>query len=194
MRSIKFTEEELEFLKGQYELELIEAEKYITEIRNLLKKLGNVSAESPKTDKLSRKKGRGRRPKEESKENISMAAVESGEGKKKKGKRGRPKKRGPKKGSKRNPEKTLKASAPEAEVKLPAIKPIEKKAIAKQVLKSAVSGKAAKTKPAKAKKEIKKPTPKKTPKKQALKKETPLTVSPSVQVTEPDVTPAAEIK
>ena len=36
MRSIKFTEEELEFLVGQYKLELVEAEKYTEEIKNIL--------------------------------------------------------------------------------------------------------------------------------------------------------------
>ncbi len=38
MKTIKFSENELEFLKNHYELELIEAENYIAEIKNILQK------------------------------------------------------------------------------------------------------------------------------------------------------------
>lgn len=60
MKTIKFSENELEFLKNHYELELIDAENYVSEIKNILKKLGKeliaVEAEKPK-------KRRGRPPK-----------------------------------------------------------------------------------------------------------------------------------
>jgi hypothetical protein len=152
MRSIKFTEAELEFLKGQYELELIEAEKYIGEIRNLLKKLGSISADVTKTSIPSKKKGRGRSPREASQEKVKILSEETKQSKKKAGKRGRPKKRGPKKGSKRVPLKAVKSSEPKAEIILPGVIPVEKKSVIKQDLKKVASGKAAKAKTDKTKK------------------------------------------
>jgi hypothetical protein len=45
MRAIKFSESELEFLKNHYELELLDAENYVGEIKNILKKLGVIEKE-----------------------------------------------------------------------------------------------------------------------------------------------------
>jgi len=61
MKSIRFSESELEFLKNHYELELVEAENYIAEIRNILAKLGVLakaaSAEKP-AGRTGKKRGR----------------------------------------------------------------------------------------------------------------------------------------
>ena len=128
MPSIKFTETELEFVVGQYELELIEAEKYISEIRNILKKLGVISKDISGKNEIKKKRGRGRPAKAVSPEaRIASAEKSSKTKKKKKGKPGRPKKRGPKKGSKR----TIKPSLKPVESKVPltkaaAIKPAVK--------------------------------------------------------------------
>ena len=45
MKSIKFSESELEFLQNHYELELLDAENYVGEIKNILKKLGTIEKE-----------------------------------------------------------------------------------------------------------------------------------------------------
>jgi hypothetical protein len=42
MKAIKFSESELEFLQDHYELELLDAENYVGEIKNILKKLGAI--------------------------------------------------------------------------------------------------------------------------------------------------------
>ena len=63
MKSIKFTELELEFLRTQYQLELLEAEKYVQEVKNLLVKLGVKPAT---TEAVSEKKSRRGRKKVES--------------------------------------------------------------------------------------------------------------------------------
>lgn len=141
MRSIKFTEAELEFLQGQYQLELIEAEKYIVEIKNILKKLGRTAANVAETSAPPKKKGRGRPPREANTEQIkTLSEKPAAAVKKKKGKRGRPKKRGRKKGSKRISPKIMKAvNEKTAGVSNPALKPLEIKAVtkAKPVLKKA---------------------------------------------------------
>jgi hypothetical protein len=58
MKSIKFTEQELDFLRTQYQLELVEAEKYVQEVKSLLKKLGVPSTkdDTPEKRKPGRKK------------------------------------------------------------------------------------------------------------------------------------------
>jgi hypothetical protein len=45
MKAIKFSESELEFLQNHYELELLDAENYVHEIKNILKKLGVIEKE-----------------------------------------------------------------------------------------------------------------------------------------------------
>lgn len=60
MKSIRFSESELEFLKNHYELELVEAENYITEIKNILAKLGVLAKEAiaEKPAKSGKRRGR----------------------------------------------------------------------------------------------------------------------------------------
>lgn len=62
MKAIKFTDSELEFLIHHYELELIEAEAYMGEIRGILKKLGVISKETvvEQPVKVAKKRGRPR--------------------------------------------------------------------------------------------------------------------------------------
>lgn len=90
MKSIKFTAQELELLRNQYQLELVEAEKYVQEIKNILEKLGvpQIEDKNPPKKKPGRKrepvtpveetpvkKGkRGRKPKEQS---LPIAPVET---------------------------------------------------------------------------------------------------------------------
>lgn len=66
MKSIKFTDQELEFLITQYQLELVEAEKYVQEVKNLLVKLGvkPVSSESVPATKVKRGRKKAEPPKE----------------------------------------------------------------------------------------------------------------------------------
>lgn len=67
MKSIKFSENELEFLKNHYELELADAENYVSEIKNILTKLNKL--EKPViAEKAGKKTGKKRgRPKKEQK-------------------------------------------------------------------------------------------------------------------------------
>jgi len=128
---------------GQYELELIEAEKYIGEIKNILKKLGVISKDISGKNEIKKKRGRGR----PSKALTAEAKQVSGEKfpetkKKKKGKPGRPRKRGPKKDSKRKANAIVKpveaktAVPKAAEIKRAAKKVVKKKKPARQSAKS----------------------------------------------------------
>jgi len=65
MKPIKFSESELEFLQNHYELELLDAENYVGEIKNILKKLGKIEKEKEVAgEKTSRNTGKKRgRPK-----------------------------------------------------------------------------------------------------------------------------------
>ena len=63
MKTIKFTDKEIDFLRDQYEMELEEAEKYIESTMNILEKLGStVSKKVIEPIEKSAKK-RGRKPK-----------------------------------------------------------------------------------------------------------------------------------
>lgn len=65
MKAIKFSESELEFLQNHYELELSDAENYVVEIKNILKKLGVSDTEITK-EKPAKSTGKKRgRPKKE---------------------------------------------------------------------------------------------------------------------------------
>jgi len=150
MPSIKFTESELEFLVGQYELELIEAEKYIGEIKNILKKLGVISKDISGKKEIKKKRGRGRPAKDSGFKISSFTEEKSAEPKAKKySKPGRPKKRGPKKGSRRK----VKPSLQPVEAKVPVAKAADVKPLAKKVPKQAkpvkLSAKRKKQKPLK---------------------------------------------
>jgi peptidoglycan hydrolase CwlO-like protein len=70
MKSIRFSETELEFLKAHYELELEEAKKYIEDVKGILKKLG---AELEQDVDEKPKKRRGRPPKKASEKKETEA-------------------------------------------------------------------------------------------------------------------------
>lgn len=65
MKSIKFSDEQLEFLREQYTEELANAEKYVEQVKEILKKLGaEVKASKIGTDQpVKVEKKRGRKPK-----------------------------------------------------------------------------------------------------------------------------------
>ena len=65
MKAIKFNESELDFLRNHYELELSDAENYVTDIKNILNKLG-VSIDKTVKEKpaITEGKKRGRKKKE----------------------------------------------------------------------------------------------------------------------------------
>ena len=184
MRSIKFNEAELEFLVGQYELELIEAEKYVGEIKNILNKLGVISKDVSGKKEIKKKRGRGRPAKAVTPETKQTSAEKSAEPKKKsKGKPGRPKKNGRKKGSKRKPEVVTKPLKSDIAVVTPAKSLTAPKRKAKTAPKSKAKTapkKKAKTAPKKKiktapKKKIKTAPANPAPKKSVLP-ESPLTV------------------
>jgi len=130
MPSIKFTAAELEFLVGQYELELIEAEKYVGEVKNILKKFGVISKDIPGKNELKKKRGRGRPAKISVNEAKIPAEKKEEAPKKKKGKPGRPKKRDTKKGLKLSvvtAPKPVGTKVPT--VKAAALKPAKKKPV-----------------------------------------------------------------
>ncbi|MCK9421346.1 MAG: hypothetical protein M0Q38_01985 [Bacteroidales bacterium] len=88
MKSVKFNDSELEFLINHYELELIDAENYIAELKNILKKLGATEKKTTEiastAAEIKVKKGKPGRPRK-IKPDSSITTH-------KKGKRGRPKK------------------------------------------------------------------------------------------------------
>ncbi len=73
MRSIKFSDLELDFLKGHYEQELRDVEKYADELKAMLRKLGGkvaaVTAEKPE----KKKRGRRGRPRKVAAEQPVLA-------------------------------------------------------------------------------------------------------------------------
>src|ERR1039457_4130920 len=62
MKSIKFSDSELMFIRQQYQVELEEAETYVENLRNILKKINSPTMEK-ETIEVIEKKRRGRRPK-----------------------------------------------------------------------------------------------------------------------------------
>jgi hypothetical protein len=65
MKAIKFNEAELEFLQSHYELELLDAENYVGEIKNILKKLGVFEKEIAKEKPAKKSVKKSGRPKKE---------------------------------------------------------------------------------------------------------------------------------
>ena len=117
MKSIKFNDSEIEFLITHYEQELVEVENYLSDLKNLLKKLGAKEKKSvvpaavtaePKTKKT--KKGKpGRPPKAKTEE--APAPVVAEKKPKTKAKAGRTKTKATAKKTRQN-KKTTKAPAP----------------------------------------------------------------------------------
>jgi hypothetical protein len=81
MKAIKFNEAELEFLQSHYELELIDAENYVGEIKNILKKLGvfekEIAKEKP-VKKSGKKPGRPKKEKTPVVETVATPVVKPG--------------------------------------------------------------------------------------------------------------------
>ena len=78
MKTIKFNEAELEFLQTHYELELLDAENYVDEIKNILKKLGVVEKEVTKEKPVKtsgKKRGRPTKEKKPVAEKIAVPAL-----------------------------------------------------------------------------------------------------------------------
>lgn len=73
MKAIKFSESELEFLQNHYELELYDAENYVSEIKNILKKLGVIEKEIIKEKPAKVKSKQRGRPKKE--KNIAAEII-----------------------------------------------------------------------------------------------------------------------
>ena len=63
MKSITFSEKELDFLRKQYQVELEEAEEYVKNIRNILDKVGSSENMAVPEPKVQEPKKRGRKPK-----------------------------------------------------------------------------------------------------------------------------------
>jgi hypothetical protein len=79
MKTIKFSEKELGFIRQQYQVELEEAEEYVENLKNILKKIGNAEASASSEEVASEPKRRGRKPKAK----LEVAAVEPAEKKRK---------------------------------------------------------------------------------------------------------------
>ena len=62
MKSIKFSDNELDFIHQQYQIELEEAETYVENLKNILKKIGSTP-KGIETIEITEKKRRGRKPK-----------------------------------------------------------------------------------------------------------------------------------
>jgi len=117
MKSIKFNDSEIEFLITHYEQELVEVENYLSDLKNLLKKLGAKEKKSmvpaavtaePKTKKT--KKGKpGRPPKVKTEETPAPVVAEKKP--KAKAKVGRSKTKATAKKTRQN-KKTAKTPAP----------------------------------------------------------------------------------
>jgi len=63
MKSIEFTDQELDFLRDQYLMELEEAENYVKSIKSVLVKLGNPKPKKVAEPVEKQPKKRGRKPK-----------------------------------------------------------------------------------------------------------------------------------
>ncbi len=74
MKAIKFTEAELDFLQNHYELELLDAENYVGEIKNILKKLGVIEREIAKEKPVKKPVKKAGRPKKEKKATAETVA------------------------------------------------------------------------------------------------------------------------
>jgi hypothetical protein len=81
MKSIRFSPNELEFLRDHYEFELLEAEKYVEELKQILRKLG-AEVKPEVGEEVKKKRGRPRKNKAD-----GRGRKAEGKGKKKEGKR-----------------------------------------------------------------------------------------------------------
>jgi adenylate kinase len=122
MKSIKFSESELEFLQTHYEMELLDAENYVGEVKNILKKLGVIEKEIAK-EKPAKSTGKKRgRPKKQANEKISVAESQVLPVVKKEKKAATKKAGGKKPATKAAPKKVAKKDAPVKAIKTPVAK------------------------------------------------------------------------
>lgn len=63
MKTIKFSEKELGFIRQQYQVELEEAEEYVENLKNILNKIGSPETFTPVEEVVKEPKRRGRKPK-----------------------------------------------------------------------------------------------------------------------------------
>lgn len=63
MKTIKFSEKELGFIRQQYQVELEEAEEYVENLKNILKKIGAPEPFTPAEPVAKEPARRGRKPK-----------------------------------------------------------------------------------------------------------------------------------
>jgi hypothetical protein len=63
MKTIKFSEQELGFIRQQYQVELEEAEEYVENLKNILKKIGVPDAFTVAEQVVKEPARRGRKPK-----------------------------------------------------------------------------------------------------------------------------------
>lgn len=63
MKTIKFSEKELGFIRQQYQVELEEAEEYVENLKNILNKIGSPETFTPVEEVVKETKRRGRKPK-----------------------------------------------------------------------------------------------------------------------------------
>ena len=167
MKSINFSDQELEFLRAHYEMELEEAEEYVQNIKSMIGKLGGSKQTKAPVAADQKPKKRGRKPKVVK----DKVVKEPAETKVVKPKR---KPRSDKGGTRVKPIKPTEPAALPKEAVLPTSKPkVEKKSKAKKTAKKKVT--------LKPKKEAK-PKPKKTVAK------TPEVETPPVVETTPEKT------
>ncbi len=63
MKTIKFSEKELGFIRQQYQVELEEAEEYVENLKNILNKIGSAEDFLPVEKVVKEHRQRGRKPK-----------------------------------------------------------------------------------------------------------------------------------
>lgn len=63
MKTIKFSEKELGFIRQQYQVELEEAEEYVENLKNILNKISAPETFTPAEEPVKGPKRRGRKPK-----------------------------------------------------------------------------------------------------------------------------------
>jgi hypothetical protein len=112
MKSIKFTDDELDFILDQYQMELEEAEKYVESLRNIIKKLGNPKPKKVAEPVEKQPNKRGRKPKL-IKEEVLVKPIK--------------KKRKPRKDKGKGRRKGVKLVKPEVQSKVPVIPATESK-------------------------------------------------------------------
>ena len=157
MKSINFSDQELEFLRAHYEMELEEAEEYVQNIKSMIGKLGGSKQTKAPVAADQKPKKRGRKPKVV-KDKVVKEPAETKVIKKKR------KPRSDKGGTRVKPVKATEAAPPMKEAVLPTSKPkVEKKSKAIKTAKKKAAPKPKKEAKPKPKKAVTKPSVVETP-------------------------------